>query len=188
MFIIQPVSSYVYQGVHKTTKEIYFGVRYGNVRIQLLPEEDLGKKYFTSCKLVKNRFNEFFWTILAQFADKKDALAFEDKLIKINWNNPLLINKNRAGKNFHRPQNYVRRPKSLYSKNRSATAKRNWQDPDFRKRMCELRQQTHRTEEFRKHHSEVMKKVSQKSKDVCRICRLSDRKEMTVQNFSRYPI
>jgi hypothetical protein len=33
-----------------------------------------------------------------------------------------------------------------------------------------------------------MKKVSRESKNIRRICRLSDRKEMTVQNFSCYPI
>jgi hypothetical protein len=188
MSIIQPISSYVYQGIHKTTKEIYFGVRYGNVRTQLLPEEDLGKKYFTSCKNVKNRFREFDWKILAQFADKHAALAFEDELIRTNWNNPLLVNKNRGGKTFHRPDNYVQKPKSVYPKNTSATAKRNWQDPIFREKMCASRRKSHTTEEFRKNHSRVMKQVSQDSKNLCRVCRLSDKKEMTVQNFSRYPI
>lgn len=188
MFIIHPISSYVYQGTHKTTKEIYFGVRYGNVRAQVLPEEDLGKKYFTSCKTVKNRFDEFDWVILAQFSNKEDALEFENELIKSNWHNPLLINKNQAGKKFHRPDNYIRKPKSPYPKNTSATAKRNWQDPLFREKMCALIRKSHSTEEFRKNHSKVMKTVSQQSKDTCRICRLSDRKEMTVQNFSRYPV
>ena len=187
MFIIDPISPYVYQGIHKITKEIYFGIRYGNIRLRLLPEEDLGKKYFTSCKTIKNRFQEFEWIVLAQFANKQDALSFEDELIRNYWNNPLLINKNRGGKKFHRPDPYVRKSKSLLPKNISETSKRNWQNPEFRERMCAVRRKSHTTDQFRKNHSVSMKKVSQKSKDIRRVCRLSDQKEMTVQNFSRYP-
>ena len=187
MFIIDPISPYVYCGIHKNTKEIYFGVRYRNVRLQLLPEEDLGKKYFTSCKTIKNRFHEFEWVILAQFADRHDALSFEDELICNYWNNPLLVNKNRGGKKFHRPDLYIRKPTPLFPKNTSETAKRNWQNPEFRERMCAARRKSHTTDQFRKNHSNSMKQVSQKSKNIRRVCRLSDRKEMTVQNFSRYP-
>jgi hypothetical protein len=188
MSIIKPVSAYVYQGIHKITHEIYFGARYANISIGIRPEEDLGKKYFTSCKNVKNRFHEFEWIILAQFGSKHDALLFEDDLIRNNWKNPLLINKNRGGKKFHRPDNYIQKPKSPYPKSISETLKRHWQNPEFRERMCAVRRRSHTTEEFRRNHSESMKKVSQQSKNLCRVCRLSDQKEMTVQNFSRYPV
>ena len=187
MFIIQPVSPYVYQGIHKETNEIYFGVRYGNVRLSRSPEEDFGITYFTSSRFVKPRFEEFEWTILAYFVDKEDALKFEEKLIRDNWDNPLLINKQAAGTKFRRPDDYVRGPKRT-SGNRSETCKRNWADPEYKSRMIEIRKKTHTTEEFRKNHSVAMKKVSKESKNIRRVCRLSDRKEMTVQNFFRYPV
>lgn len=185
--MFNPISPYVYYGIHRITNEIYYGVRYGNVRSRRRPEEDLGTKYFTSSKFVKNRFNEFNWFILAQFITKEDALEFEEFLIKKSWNNPLLVNKQCAGKSFRRPDNYVRGlPRKVG--NRSETVRRNWQDPTFREKMTKIRRQSHATKEFRENHSKVMKEVSKKSKDVCRVCRLSDRKEMTVQNFSRYPV
>lgn len=184
--LINPISPYVYCGVHTVTKEFYYGVRYGNVRINCLPEEDLGIKYFTSSRYVKPKFNEFEWTILAQFVSKEDALAFEEKLIHESWDNPLLLNKHRAGQHFRRPDTYVRGPKRQHG-NRSETVKRIWADPAYKARMSKSRQRTHTTEEFRRNHSKAMKQVSQDSKNICRVCRLSDRKEMTVQNFARYP-
>lgn len=182
-----PISPYVYCGVHRQTHEIYYGVRYGNVRLRRRPEEDLGTKYFTSSKFVKDRFDEFDWVILAQFVNKEDALSFEEHLIKEAWNNPLLVNKQAAGKHFRRPDSYVRGP-ARKPGNRSETCKRNWANPEYKARMSEIRKKSHSTKEFRENHSKAMKEVSQKSKDIRRVCRLSDRKEMTVQNFSRYSV
>ena len=185
--MLDPISPYVYCGIHRITNEIYYGVRYGNVRLRRSPEEDLGTKYFTSSKFVKNRFNEFDWFVVAQFINKEAALEFEEFLIKESWNNPLLVNKQCAGKNFRRPDNYIRGSARKVG-NRSESVKRNWKDPIFREKMIKSRQQTHTTAKFKEKHSRVMREVSQQSKDLCRVCRLSDRKEMTVQNFSRYPV
>ena len=188
MSIIKPISPYVYKGVHRTSKKFYFGVRYRNETLKLVPYDDLGIKYFTSSKFVKSNFHEFEWEILAQFCDKKDALAFEDTLIKEHWGNPLLINRNRGGKDFHRPDDYKVTPisKSKVVKNRSQTVKKNWEDPSFRNKMIESRNKTHTTEEFKRSHSIAMKKVTKLSKSIRRVCRLSDKKEMTVQNFFKY--
>lgn len=180
------VSPYVYLGIHKSTGQFYIGVRYANQRKNLSPEDDLGKVYFTTSNIVKPIFNEFKWTILAQFISKEDALEFEELLIEESWKNPLLLNKNKGGKKFHRPDNYIRKPKNQVKKGRSDTMKDLWKNEDFRNNQISKRNQTHTTEAFRKNHSKVMKAVSKQSKNICRVCRLSDRKEMTVQNFFRY--
>jgi hypothetical protein len=182
--IITKFSPYVYKGINQKTKEVYIGVRYAHTKHLRTPVDDLGHHYFTSSKSVKKIFDQFDWFILGQFATREDALEFEEQMIKEEWQNPLLLNKNKGGRQFHRPDNYVKRP--YRKKDRSETVKRVWQDPEFRERMCAIRQVTHTSEEFRKNHSIAMKKVSKTSKQICRVCRISDRKEMTVQNFFRY--
>lgn len=80
---------YVYKCTHKETKEFYIGVRYGNKH----PAEfDLGKRYFTSSKIVKPRFNEFEYEILKEFEDSISAIEYEKNLIEENWYNPLILN------------------------------------------------------------------------------------------------
>ena len=64
------VNPYVYKATHKDSAEFYIGFRCAN---KVNAEDDLGKKYFTSSKKVKPRFNEFNFVILAEFFDKKDA-------------------------------------------------------------------------------------------------------------------
>lgn len=177
-------SPYVYKGVNKTTKEFYIGVRYAHSKHKRNPIDDLGIVYYTSSKVVKPMFDQFEWSVIAQFSTREDALQFEEQLIADSWNDPLLLNKNKGGTKFHRPDVYVKKP--YRKKDRSANVKALWEDPDFKAKMCAQRKASHSTEEFKRAHSIAMKKVSQESKDICRVCRLSDRKEMTVQNFSRY--
>lgn len=177
-------SPYVYKGVNKTTGEFYIGVRYAHCRYKRDPSDDLGVVYYTSSKIVKPIFAQFEWSIVAQFFTKEDALQFEESLISESWGNILLLNKNKGGTRFHRPDNYVKKP--YRKKDRSATVKALWETPEFREKMSQRRKGSHSTPEFKQAHSIAMKKVSKKSKDICRVCRLSDRKEMTVQNFSRY--
>lgn len=179
-------SPYVYLGTHKITGQFYIGARYSNQRKNLSPEEDLGKIYFTTSKVVKPIFNEFNWVILAQFISKEDALEFEEYLIDKDWKNPLLLNKNKGGKKFHRPDIYIRKPKEQVKKGRSKAMKDLWNTKEYRQNQISKRKQTHSSKKFRENHSKVMKAVSQKSKKICRVCRLSDKKEMTVQNFFRY--
>ena len=177
-------SPYVYKGVNKITKEFYIGVRYAHSKHKRNPIDDLGVVYYTSSKVVKPIFDQFEWSIVAQFFTREDALQFEEQMIAESWKDPLLLNKNNQGVKFHRPDNYVRKP---YRKiDRSANVKALWENAEFREKMCAKRKATHSDPEFKKAHSIAMKKVSKKSKEVCRVCRLSDRKEMTVQNFSRY--
>jgi hypothetical protein len=191
MYSIAEILPYVYQGVHKTSKKFYIGVRYGNVRIKKPINEDFGKTYKTSCKAVKPIFDEFDWQIVKIFSNPEDALAFESALIDQHWRDPLLINKNRGGKKFKRPNNYIRGPKreKKILQDRSTFYKEKWKNPKYRKSQIEKinASRTKRSKEWKTNHSKIMKKASQESKNVCRICRLSDRKEMTVQNFSRYP-
>jgi len=179
-------SPYVYLGTHLVTGQFYIGVRYANQKRNLSPDRDLGIVYFTTSKTVKPIFNQFNWEILAQFISKEDALEFEEYLISKHWKDPLLLNKNKGGKKFHRPDVYVRKPKDAVKKGRSKAMRDHWQDDTFRTKQIEKRKQSHSTKEFRENHSKVMKAVSQQSKNICRVCRLIDRKEMTVQNFFRY--
>lgn len=81
---------YVYKCTHKKTGEYYIGARYG--KIKLPAEQDL-PLYKTSSKVVKPRFDEFDWFIIAEFFSGEDAYWFEQDIIKENWKHPLLLNK-----------------------------------------------------------------------------------------------
>lgn len=70
---------YVYKCTEKKTGRFYIGYRY---KYYNNPEDDLGKKYFTSNKYVKNNFHNFDFEIVAVFNNKKDALDFEGQLIR----------------------------------------------------------------------------------------------------------
>ena len=201
--MIKPHGPYVYLGINRVTNEFYIGARYSHSKHKRDSVDDLSIVYYTSSKIVKPLFAQFDWQILAVFVSKEDALAYEEMLINEHWHNPLLLNKNKGGKKFHRPspeeygkklyqprpyvkKDRTRQPSSVSKKLRSDTLKKIWSDPDFKEKMVVSRQRTHTTKEFREAHSIAMKKVSKQSKQIRRICRLSDRKEMTVQNFSRY--
>ena len=81
---------YVYRLDNPITGEIYIGYREAN---KLPSHEDL-PKYRTSSKYVEPRFEEFNWTILAEFFNGEDAYDFEQLSIHENWDNPLLLNRN----------------------------------------------------------------------------------------------
>ena len=81
---------YVYKLTHKETSEFYIGVRWGNT----YPAElDLGKRYWTSSKIVKPKFDEFNIQIVAEFFNSEDAIDYEQTLIESHWGDPLLLNK-----------------------------------------------------------------------------------------------
>lgn len=84
---------YVYKCIHKITREFYFGFRCKNVKSNTPSSNDLGIQYFTSSKIVKPKFEEFEYIILAEFFNSDDAYKFEQYLIFQNWGNPLLLNK-----------------------------------------------------------------------------------------------
>ena len=81
---------YVYRLDNPITGEIYIGYREANRKPS---HEDL-PEYRTSSKYVGPRFEEFNWTILAEFFNGEDAYDFEQLSIHENWDNPLLLNRN----------------------------------------------------------------------------------------------
>jgi hypothetical protein len=83
---------YVYMGIHNISGAIYIGYREGNVKLNIPSSSDLGVHYFTSGKISATAFNEFTWTIIAEFFSPVDAYLFEQELIETHWDNPLLLN------------------------------------------------------------------------------------------------
>lgn len=75
----QKALPYVYMCVESATGFIYIGYRFANV---MPSTEDLGKHYFTSNNYVKENFEKFEITILAEFFDKVSARNFESEKIK----------------------------------------------------------------------------------------------------------
>ena len=78
----------------KDSPYFYIGYRYAN---RVPSSEDFGKHYFTSNKYVKENFDKFDHTIVAEFFDKKDAYTFESELIK-ELNSKYLLNAQRIGR------------------------------------------------------------------------------------------
>jgi len=85
---------YVYLCQEKDSPYFYIGYRYAN---RVPSSEDFGKHYFTSNKYVKENFDKFDHTIVAEFFDKKDAYTFESELIK-ELNSKYLLNAQRIGR------------------------------------------------------------------------------------------
>lgn len=87
--------------VHKITGHFYIGYREANIKHNITSDIDL-PLYRTSSKIVNPSFEQYDWKILAEFFDSQDAFVFEQNLIKENWNNPLLLNRQyRIGENRH---------------------------------------------------------------------------------------
>jgi hypothetical protein len=80
---------YVYICTHKESGHFYIGYRCAN---KLPSHLDL-PKYKTSSKVVRPKFDEFEWKILAEFFSKTDAYIFEQQLIAENWKNSHILNK-----------------------------------------------------------------------------------------------
>ena len=95
---IEEIPSYVYKHTNKITKQFYFGSRCFNVKLNIIPEEDF-KKYICSSKIKEEiKENKELWDseILNVFYGenkKEDCFWFEQDLIKNNWGNPLLLNR-----------------------------------------------------------------------------------------------
>jgi hypothetical protein len=80
---------YVYKVTNKHTKKFYIGMRSANKDIA---ENDLGIKYFTSNKKIKENFKDFNIEIIAYFKDWESAFVFENISIKEEWGNPNILN------------------------------------------------------------------------------------------------
>ncbi len=90
----EKILSYVYIGIHKESYQFYIGYRCKNVKNKIPSHLDLGIKYFTSSRQVKELgFNNFNWVIFAEFFNPNDAYSFEQDLIFEKINNPLCLNK-----------------------------------------------------------------------------------------------
>jgi hypothetical protein len=86
--------AYVYRLTHKINGHFYIGYRCRNIKLKLLPEDDLGVVYFTSSKYInKTNFSEYHAEILFKSTSSNEAYDFENKLIQESWNNPLLLNR-----------------------------------------------------------------------------------------------
>ena len=80
---------YVYRLDNPKTGEIYIGYR----EINTIPSHLDLPEYRTSSKYVGPRFEEFNWTILAEFFIGDDAYDHEQLSIFEEWDNPLILNK-----------------------------------------------------------------------------------------------
>lgn len=90
--------AYTYYISNKITNQFYYGSRFGNIRMNRTPLDDLWIYYFTSSKYVKNLMVKFgkdsfeFKIILEDFDYNKCYWAEQD-LIKNNINDELCLNK-----------------------------------------------------------------------------------------------
>ena len=82
---------YVYVCTHKETNQFYIGYRMANVRLNVPSHLDL-PEYKTSSTTVRPDWENYTWTIVAEFFDPSDAYTFEQQMIFDNWENPLLLN------------------------------------------------------------------------------------------------
>lgn len=83
---------YVYKITHKETGQFYIGSRYSkNIKHH---SEDLGFKYFTSSKLVKQLgFENFKIEWIEEFHTPELAYDWEQMMIYVNLKDPLCLNK-----------------------------------------------------------------------------------------------
>jgi hypothetical protein len=86
---------YVYKATNKITGEYYFGYRYHNTKLKTPRKikDDLGVKYFTSCKQIKSAKDQFTFDLLLVADTPENAYYYEQELIGKHWNDPLLLNK-----------------------------------------------------------------------------------------------
>lgn len=94
--------AYVYKHINIETNEFYIGYRYSKVRFDNNPYIDL-YHYICSSPTVKTKIliNREKWIsmIIQEFENPIDAYYLEQYLIKINWGNNLMLNKQyRLGK------------------------------------------------------------------------------------------
>jgi hypothetical protein len=78
------ISAYTYTVTDRQTEMVYVGVRWRNQSLGITPEEDLGKKYLTSSKVVKNiaktRPEDLLWKIDRLHETRQDAITREAEL------------------------------------------------------------------------------------------------------------
>lgn len=160
IYTSEKVLPYVYLGIHRITNEFYIGYRYANKKPSHL---DLGYEYFTSSKLVEPKFEEFIWTIIAEFFNKEDALLFEQNLIEENLSNPLILNQYANNKFIRKNLKHTQKTKDKISKaNKGKIGKPH-------------------TEEHNQYMSSLLKEIP-KPKILCHYCM----KKIDIGNHNRW--
>lgn len=95
---IEQIPAYVYKITCNTTNQFYFGSRFRNQKNKINPKDDIWKKYFSSSKEIKKLINEHgkeSFTIEIVLEDISYDICYweEQKIIKENIKNPLILNK-----------------------------------------------------------------------------------------------
>lgn len=101
------IDAYVYRVTNTVTGEFYYGYRYRNQTLNILPENDIWVKYFTSSNRIKKdikQYNKSAFTveIIYKNTNSLECWKQEQLSIKSSWGNPLLLN----GK-YHEPDSNV---------------------------------------------------------------------------------
>ena len=101
------IDAYVYKITNKITNEFYYGYRYKNQSLGILPENDLWVKYFTSSNRIKKDLAQYGKTsfdidIIYKNSDSVKCWRYEQALIQEHWGDPKMLN----GK-YHDPNSDV---------------------------------------------------------------------------------
>lgn len=151
----------------------YYGVRYRNVELNLTPENDLFKKYFTSSKIVKNLLKENILPekiiIHKTFSSINEACKFEinflnklnaknrkDFLNQVNhFDNSLPMNKGRKmpkdAKIKIGKASKTRQSSKEYRAKRSKNMSEKWKDDKFKKYMKDKNDNFFKSDDGKKH-------------------------------------
>ena len=91
------IPAYVYKITCHPTGQFYYGFRESNIKKGRMPINDLWVYYFTHSKLVRKFINQYgkdsFLTEILYQGSAEEAFWKEQENIKIEWKNPLLLNK-----------------------------------------------------------------------------------------------
>ena len=192
---------YVYRLDHPVTKEFYIGYRSAN---KVPADEDLGKRYFTSSNSVRPRFHEFNYEVVAEFFDSVAAYDYEQLLIHESWGKLGLLNKNchYGKKRLYSSDEETRKKISRPGQSNSNYGNK-WTD-EMKKALSEKKKGLPAwnkgikagptgkpswnkglpfDDAYKKRMSERTKGIP---KPTIKCCRISDKKEMSVNTFVRY--
>ena len=95
---LNTIPSYVYKIRHISTGKYYIGFRKANIKANRTPEQDFLIYYYTSSVILQSMINEFGidqfeCAIIYKDTDTEEGFWHEQDLIKENWGDPLLLNK-----------------------------------------------------------------------------------------------
>lgn len=178
---------YVYMVTHKITGQFYIGLRCSNKAQSHL---DIGVKYFTSSKYVKELgFENFQIEIIAEFFEINDAYDFEQKLIHQYFKiDPLCLNKNcrhNSKSRFNTAGTHItQKHKDIIRKHNSGPGSPNYGKKlsEEHKRKCSL------ASSERKHTNESKAKISKthKGKVISEETKAKISKALSGENSPKY--